>query len=59
MTALRIRQMEVFPESTCPRTPMLMLRHLLGWIVDTYSFVISSSYFSILRFIEEILSNMI
>ena len=48
VTALRIRQMEVFPGSTCPRTPMLMLRHLLGWIVDTYSFVISSSYFSIL-----------
>lgn len=53
VTALSMRQIDVFPESTWPRTPMLMLRHLLGWIVETYSFVISSSYFSILiRFIE-------
>ena len=48
VTALRILQMEVLPESTCPSTPILIFKHLLGWIVDTSSFVISSSYFSIL-----------
>lgn len=48
VTALSMRHIDVFPESTCPRKPMLMLRHLLGWIVETYSLVISSSYFSIL-----------
>ena len=47
VTSLKILQMEVFPESTWPSTPMLMFKHFDGWIVDIYYFVRSSSSFSI------------
>lgn len=47
VTSLRILQRDVFPESTCPKTPILILRHLAGWIRDIYSLVKSRSYFSI------------
>lgn len=48
VTSLKILQIEVFPESTWPKTPILMLRHLIGCIVAIYYLVRSSNYFSIL-----------
>lgn len=47
VTSLRIRQRDVFPESTCPKTPTLMLRHLLGWIAATSYLLRSNNSFSI------------
>jgi len=47
VTSLRIRHREVFPESTCPNTPIFILRHLWGWIDWIYYFVRSKRSFSI------------
>ena len=47
VTSLRMRHSDVFPESTWPRTPTLMLRHLLGWIEVNSSLSISSRSFYI------------
>lgn len=35
-TELSILQMDVFPESTWPSTPMLILMHLLGSMLAIY-----------------------
>jgi len=45
--SLKMRQIEVFPESTCPKTPTLMLMHLLGCMPAISYLVRSSSSFSI------------
>lgn len=47
ITSLKMRQSDVFPESTWPSTPMLMLRHFCGGIAAIYSFVKSKRSFSI------------
>jgi len=47
VTSLNIRQSDVLPESTCPRTPTLMLRHFWGKIDAISSFVKSKRSFSI------------
>ena len=46
--SLSIRQSDVFPESTWPRTPMLMLTHFCGCMDVIYSFVKSNRSFSII-----------
>lgn len=45
--SLRILQMEVLPESTCPSTPTLIFTHLLGWIEITSSLLKSKRSFYI------------
>lgn len=51
VTSLSILQMEVFPESTCPKTPTLIFKHLMGRIVVIYYFVKSNNYFYIYQYI--------
>lgn len=46
-TWVRTRQIDVFPESTCPNTPTLIFKQSDGFIVASYSASISSNYFSI------------
>lgn len=50
VTSLSNLQIEVLPESTCPRTPIFILRHFAGWIAAIYYFVKSRSYFSIVNY---------
>lgn len=44
---VRIRQIEVLPESTCPKTPTLIFMQSLGLIVSIYYLLMSNSYLSI------------
>lgn len=48
-TVVSIRQIEVFPESTCPRIPTLIFIQPVGWMVCSSSAVISSRSFYIVE----------